>query len=43
MDYKQALIDLIVSVNDMEFLEYLFRFAKRLKWNWLGDGAQKVG
>lgn len=34
MDYKVLLIDLINSIDDLECVERIYRFAKRFKENW---------
>lgn len=34
MDYKEMLIVMINSIDNVSFLEYLYEFAKRLKENW---------
>ena len=34
MDYKEMLIALINSIDNEDFLEYIFKFANRLKKNW---------
>ena len=34
MDYKKEIVELLVNINNIEFLEYVYRFLKRLKENW---------
>lgn len=34
MDYKKEVVELLVNINNIEFLEYVYRFLKRLKENW---------
>lgn len=34
MDYKKEIVELLVNINNIEFLEYVYRFVKRLKKNW---------
>lgn len=34
MDYKSMIIDMIQKIEDDDFLEFVYRFAKRLKENW---------
>lgn len=34
MDYKRELTDIINNVESAEFLEFVYRFVKRLKENW---------
>lgn len=34
MDYKKLLIDMIDKINNVEFLEFLYTFSKKLKENW---------
>ena len=34
MNYKKLIITLIDSIDNPDFLEYIYRFAKRLKRNW---------
>lgn len=34
MDYKEMLKTLIDEIDNTEFLEFLYKFANRLKKNW---------
>ena len=34
MDYKEMLIELLTSIENVDFLEFVYIFVKRLKENW---------
>jgi len=34
MDYREKLIEMINSINNTKYMEYLYLFAKRLAENW---------
>lgn len=34
MDYKKGIISIIESIDDCDFLEFVYGFVKRLKENW---------
>ena len=34
MDYKKEIVELLNTIDNIEFLEYVYRFVKRLKKNW---------